>query len=242
MLYVRKLSKAFFGNVVLENISFSVKPNSVTGILGPNGCGKTLLFNIICGFLQKDFGDIIFKNKYLDLHTQKLIKQKITRTFQEPLLFRNLNVYEHLALSIKKDYGFFKNVVRKEPTSLEHKRIMKILTLVKLKHKLYNLPSQLSGGERKLLDIACALVKNFELILLDEPSAGVTPKTKKVLINIIKTLKKQKKTILIVEHDINFLSEIVDEVVVFGIGRVIAKGKLENVKKLPKVMEVYFGK
>ncbi len=244
MLHVKNLSKAFGGKVVLNNCSFNVKKNSITSLVGPNGCGKTTLFNIVSRLLEEDSGKILFNRKFhlTKLKSHKIVKIGIMRSFQNPALFKNLTVYEHLILAVKDNGGFMKNLFGKNKlTEKEKKKIDVVLKDLKLEHKKDSKPNNLSGGQRKLLDLAMALVGEFDMVLLDEPTAGVAPHLRELIKVIVMKLKMQGKTVFVIEHDMNFVMNVSDEVIVLDSGKVLMKGTPKEVKSNKKVLEAYLG-
>lgn len=243
MIKIKNISKSFGGKVVLKDCSFNVKKNSITTLVGPNGCGKTTLFNIISRTLKLDDGQIIYNKKDITkLKSYNIAKLNISRTFQDPILFKNLTVWQHLRLAVRDNSSFWKNFLQKNNLTKKQKdKINKILKDLKLEDKTKSKPNDLSGGQRKLLDLAIALVSDFDTIMLDEPTAGVAPQLRELIKKIILKLKKQGKTIFIIEHDMNFVMSISDDIIVLDQGKVLTKGKPEEIKNNKKVLEAYLG-
>lgn len=243
MIEVKNISKAFGGKHVLYNCSLKIKTGKITTLIGPNGCGKTTLFNIISGLLNQDEGYItINKKTYKKINCEKLISYGIARTFQDPPLFKNLTVKEHLILALIKEQSFFKNLVGKVCLSeKDEKKIEKILKDLNINHKKDFRAMDLSGGQRKLVDIAMVLAKDFDVILLDEPTAGVAPELRELFKKLLLKLKEKGKTVFLIEHDMNFVMGLSDEIIVLNEGKVMVKGKPEDIRKNKKVLEAYLG-
>ena len=243
MLSVKNVSKSFGGKVVLDKCSFKIRKGYITTLAGPNGCGKTTLFNIICGLLDLERGVIFYGQKNITRQKPfRIAKLGITRTFQDPLLFKNLTVEKHLILSVKDNSNFFSNFLgRNKLSDFEKEKIEKVLLDLNLGGKKYSLPTKLSGGQRKLLDLAVALVRNFDLILLDEPTAGVAPELRELIAKIVLRIKKEGKTVFLIEHDMNFAMKISDEVIILNNGRVLARGTPYEIKNNIKVLKAYLG-
>jgi len=227
ILEIRNLEKTFGGIKAVNNCSFEVKKNTITGLIGPNGAGKTTVFNLISGLIRSDKGNIIFNNKDLTkLKPHLIAREGISRTFQLSRLFNNMCIKDNLRLAGAKT----------------EKQMEEALKLVHVKQPLNKLAGELSYGQQKLLEIARSMTHNQELIMLDEPTAGVNPKVRQELKDILKDIKKQGKTILLIEHDMDFVMDVCDEIIVLAQGSVLKTGKPKEVRKDKKVLEAYLGK
>ena len=241
MLKINNLKKNFGGLKALNNCNFEIKKGSITALIGPNGSGKTTAFNTISQLVDLDGGSIYFKNKNISkLKDYEVAKKGISRTFQEVRLFRNLTIEDHLKIALSStDESLIKSLFKKPKNNL--KKIRDILSLIGLKKPITTIASDLSYGQRKLLDLAVALAKPHKLLLLDEPVAGVNPKLRNEIKNIIRTINKKGETILLIEHDMNFVMDLVHEIYVLDAGKIIAHGKPANISNNKKVLEAYLG-
>jgi len=241
MLEVRNVHKNFGGVRALDGCSLNVKKGKITGIIGPNGSGKSTLFNVVSNLVPLDSGKIHFDKKNITgMKDFKISKMGISRTFQEVRLFGNLTIRDHIEIALSKtDESMLQSVMKGKSNNL--KRIKQILGLVHLDKPLNTYATDLSYGQRKLLDLAIAVAKPHSLLMLDEPVAGVNPKLRKEIKTIIRDLNKKGETILVIEHDMNFLMDLVDHVFVMDAGKVIADGKPKQIQNNKKVLDAYLG-
>ncbi len=245
LLQVKNLTKRFGGITAVNKCSFDVEKNSITGLIGPNGAGKTTMFDLITGLSAPDHGEISFKNENIaHLPIFKRARLGIGRTFQIIRVFPELKVIENILVTMTNNHetllkSFF--YTRKKQSDNE-KRALEILRMVDLENKSHLWASQLSYGQQKLLEIVRAVSTGKELILLDEPAAGVNPTMLNQITNLIKELKQQGKTILLIEHNMNFVMGLCEKIIVMDYGKEIAAGTPEHIKNNPKVLEAYLGK
>ncbi len=246
ILVVDNVVKKFGGLVALDHVSISVAKGKVTMLIGPNGSGKSTLLNVISGFLRPDKGRIIYNGiEITGMPPHRINMMGIARTFQTPKPFMNLTVLENMLVSARNNPGeSFTGALRKSRwIKYEHKAVEKaehILKALRLDHLWDEKSSNLSGGQLKLLEIGRALMNDANLILMDEPIAGVNPSLAHDIFNIIRELtKKQGITFLIVEHRLDIALKYVDHVYAMSRGRIIAEGLPENVVKNPAVIESY---
>ncbi len=246
ILVVDNVVKKFGGLVALDHVSISVAKGKVTMLIGPNGSGKSTLLNVISGFLRPDKGRIIYNGiEITGMPPHRINIMGIARTFQTPKPFMNLTVLENMLVSARNNPGeSFTGALRKSRwIKYEHKAVEKaehILKALRLDHLWDEKSSNLSGGQLKLLEIGRALMNDANLILMDEPIAGVNPSLAHDIFNIIRELtKKQGITFLIVEHRLDIALKYVDHVYAMSRGRIIAEGLPENVVKSPAVIESY---
>jgi ABC-type branched-subunit amino acid transport system ATPase component len=244
MLKIQNLSKQFGGVKAVNNCSFDIKENHITALIGPNGSGKSTVFNLISGVLKEDSGKIIYdKTNITHFSPEQISNAGVSRLFQKSQLFDNLTIKENLLLAIdNKDTKFWKNLFNKNKITKEKEvKVEEMLKLVEMKSFSNKLGRELSFGQRRLVEIARTILNPHKLLMLDEPIAGVTPKLRKKISEILLDLKKQGATILLIEHDMNFALNLADEVIVMDEGRVIARGNPKQIKDNKKVLEAYLG-
>ncbi len=228
MISVQKLDKHFGGVYAVHNCTFTVKENAITSIIGPNGAGKTTLFNLICGISKPDGGRILLKGRNITgLQTHQIARLGICRTFQQARLFRNMSVKDNLLLA---------------KHSAKDSELKEVLKKVHFPLDMSTRASDLSYGQTRLVEIARALLKPHNLLMLDEPTAGVNPKVRQELKEILRNLKKDGDTILLIEHDMEFVMSISDDVVVMTEGSVLTRGTPKQVQADKRVLEAYLGK
>lgn len=243
MLTVENLEKDFFGVQVLKGTSFKIKEGEIVGIIGPNGSGKTTLFNCISGFHYPKSGTVKFKGLNItDMRPFKRARLGLGRVFQNFGIFKQMTVLENIILAIESKQSFFSILF---PWSKQHKinyaNAIDLLKTVKLEDKQSQKASSLSGGQMRLLEITRAVAMGSELLLLDEPTAGVSPKMKDDVVKVIKKLKKDKKTVLVIEHDINFIEKFCDRIIVLDMGQVVLEDLPDKIKENKRLKEIYFG-
>lgn len=249
VLKVQNVNKEFDGIKALDELSFEIEENSIVALIGPNGSGKTTFFNITTGFLEKNSGSIIYKGKDItSLKPFKIARLGIGRTFQNIRLFPQITVLDNVMLAFKYETGedFLAALLQTKKMKAEDKanqcKAEELLKFVGLIEKKDKLGEELSHGQRKLLELARALALNPELLLLDEPTAGLFPEMKRLMLNHIKALKDKGKTILFIEHDMQSVMSIADKVIVLNHGKKIAEGKPEKIRTSKEVQVAYLGK
>jgi branched-chain amino acid transport system ATP-binding protein len=247
MLEVSNLTKSFGGITAVDHCSFSVEQNTITGLIGPNGAGKTTVFNLLTGFYKVDGGSILFNGENITNQPPNKISQRgLVRTFQIIRLFSRMTALENLLVSMSSDdEGLFdgflrlKKIQKKEE---EHrKRANKLLDFINLSHRADVPAEKLSYGQQKLLEIARALSLKPKMLLLDEPMAGVNPTMRQKLMQLIRKLKDDGMTIMIIEHDMNTIMNLCDTIIVLDYGKEIAVGTPEEIQNNQRVIEAYLG-
>lgn len=244
MLKIQNLSKHFGGIKAVNNCSFEIKRGKITALIGPNGSGKSTIFNLISGVIKVDSGKVLFDSKDItNLSVDKISNIGISRIFQKSRLFNNLTIKENMLLAFdNEDEKFWKSFFGLNNYTNEKKeKIKEMLKLVKMNEHEGKYAGNLSFGQKRLVEIVRAIINPHRLLMLDEPVAGVTPLLRKELSEVLLKLKEKGETILIIEHDMNFVLNLADEVIVMDEGKVIAQGKPEQIKNNKKVLEAYLG-
>ncbi len=242
ILEVRNVKKRFGGIEALKGVSLSLKKGEVLGLIGPNGAGKTTLFNCIAGVYHPDEGEIRFKGRRIDrLPPNRVAALGIARTFQIVRPFKTLSVIENVmvALGLRKYQGY--KYLFQKPSRRDYERALEILQTVGLKEKKDEISENLSLGELRRLEVARALALEPEIILLDEPYAGLRRNEESRISEMILDLKERGLSLIIVEHRVRLLMELVERVVVLDMGEVIAEGTPDEVKRNPRVIKAYLG-
>ncbi|MEK7137132.1 MAG: ABC transporter ATP-binding protein [Patescibacteria group bacterium] len=237
LLSVSDLSLTLAGQQILKDISFSVKQGEVIGLIGPNGSGKTTLFNVLSGFFRPETGRILFHAEDITtLSPSKRAQRGIGRVFQNFGIFREMTIEENMLVALEA----LPREQRKALGDLDEK-VRFALSLIGLHERKSDKASALSGGQMRLLEIARTLASGKELFLLDEPTAGVSPKMTGEVANLIKSLKEEGKTVLIIEHDLPFIARICDRVIVLDVGSIVLTGTPQEVQQSHRLKEIYFG-
>ena len=250
ILEINNLSKYFGGLAAVSDCSIKIKKGTITGIIGPNGSGKTTLFNLIAGNLKSSSGNIFFNNEEItDVPSYELFSKGLLRTFQIAHEFTNLSVLENLMMVPGNQSGenlmntFLKpSLVAKEEEQIKEKA-KEIVEFLNLGHLSNELAGNLSGGQKKLLELGRTMMVDAKLVLLDEVGAGVNRTLLRDLGSAIEKLNKEKDyTFCMIEHDIDFIGRLCDPVIVMAEGAVLFEGSVEDAKKDEKVIESYFGR
>lgn len=247
MLMIDHVKKSFGGLTAVDVEHLEIPKNAITALIGPNGAGKTTLFNLLTGFDTPDTGTWSFEGTSLSgVPSFKVAKMGQVRTFQLTKALSLLTVLDNMKLGAKDQAGegIFKSLFprfwRKQDAEIEVKA-MELLKRFKLDTKKDDFAASLSGGQRKLLEMARALMTDPVLVMLDEPMAGVNPALTQSLLEHVLNLKKDGMTVLFVEHDMHMVRHIADWVVVMAEGKVVAEGPPETVMKEQAVIDAYLG-
>ena len=250
ILQVDNIYKYFGGLAAVSDCSIKIKKGSITGIIGPNGSGKTTLFNLIAGNLKASKGTVRFDDEDItDIPSYELFSKGLLRTFQIAHEFTNLTVLENLMMVPGNQSGenlvkalFKPGLIKKEEIKLKKKAI-EVIDFLNLKHLLNELAGNLSGGQKKLLELGRTMMVDAKLVLLDEVGAGVNKTLLKDIGSAILRLnKEQGYTFCMIEHDMEFISRLCDPVIVMAEGSVLFEGTSDQVKKNEKVIESYLGR
>lgn len=245
MLEVQNLTKSFGGIKAIDDCSFSVAQGKITALIGPNGAGKTTVFNCISGIERIEKGSILYEHQDVShWRDYERAEAGIARTFQLLRVFKNLTVYENVVLAVNdRDQHLFPsffgfNRLKEE----DEKKIVDTLARVKLGDMSHTLARALSYGQQKLLSLARALLQPHRLLMLDEPVAGVNHALRHDFVMLFQKLRDEGETMLVIEHDMEFVMQIADWMVVMNEGKVLRQGTPAEVRSDPKVLEVYLGK
>jgi neutral amino acid transport system ATP-binding protein len=236
------ITMRFGGIQALNNCCLTVEGGTIAGLVGPNGSGKTTLFNCISGFLRPDSGTIVFDGRNITgSGARRVFRLGLARTFQRPRVFDRLTVLENALVGARRDEGWMRALVTPPGSRREQMRASAVLEFVGLSELRGSLAGELSFGQRKLLELAYLLVGEPRVILLDEPAGGINPSLRNRLADRIRELNGQGVTFLIVEHDMQFVSDLCDVVTVLDQGRAIAAGTPAAIQQNPAVLEAYLG-
>lgn len=250
ILNVKQAKKYFGGIKALDGASFKIEEGKITAIIGPNGSGKSTMFNVISNIERRDSGEVDINGEETSkLSDYKIASKGISRTFQDVRLFKNLTIKEHINIALSNNdekllKSFFNGLFSKNEFGDEdcEKEVKKILNLVNLNKPLDTYATDLSYGQRKLLDLAIALAKPHSILMLDEPVAGVNPKLRNEIKFILKGLNKNNgETILLIEHDMNFVMDLAHHIIVMDEGKVLTQGSPKEVQNDKRVLDAYLG-
>ena len=249
LLEVKDLHRSFYGVHALNGASFAVAPGRITGLIGPNGAGKTTVFNCVSGVIPPERGRVVFDGTDVTGWRPDAISRRgLVRTFQIARGFPKLTVLETLLLHGDAQPGERLGVALLRPTRARARereltdRAREIATRLKLDHILDNLSSDLSGGQKKLLEIGRALMGRPRLVLLDEPVAGVNPSLAREIAARIRALASPDLAFLVVEHDMDIVAELCDHVIVMAEGARLTEGTFEAVRDNAAVQDAYLGR
>jgi ABC-type branched-subunit amino acid transport system ATPase component len=239
VLQVAAAYKRFGGVVAVDDCSFDVEEGTITGLIGPNGSGKTTVFNLVTGYLPADRGEIRFAGELVRRpDPTRLARRGLIRTFQQARVFANLTVLENLALAVPHSAL---SALRVRISGAERARGEELLDDFNLTAHTNTLAAELSFGQRKLLEFAATLMGRPRLVLLDEPAAGVNPVLIETIERHIRRLNDEGLTFLVVEHDMPLVMRLCDPVIVLDRGQKIAEGPATAMQSDPRVLDAYLG-
>jgi len=250
ILQVNNLSKYFGGLAAVSNCTLKIRKGSITGVIGPNGSGKTTLFNLIAGNLKPSEGNVLFQDEDITgIPSYELFSKGLLRTFQIAHEFTNLTVLENLMMVPGNQSGekltnalFNPKIVNQEEVKIKEKAL-EVIEFLNLKQLSKELAGNLSGGQKKLLELGRTMMVDAKLVLLDEVGAGVNRTLLKDIGSAILRLNKEKGyTFCMIEHDMDFINRLCDPVIVMSEGSVLFKGTSDEVKNNEQVIESYLGR
>jgi neutral amino acid transport system ATP-binding protein len=240
LLEVQDISKAFGGIQALDTCSINVEQGSITGLIGPNGSGKTTLFNVMTGYERVDSGQVRFHGMTVtNMPPDKVFRLGIGRTFQLTRIFPRLTVLENMHVAVQRQN--LKGLLSRWSSTYEQERALELLDFVNLSQLKDMLAGNLSYGQKKLLEFAFVLIAEPQVILLDEPAGGINPTMINYLAERIRSLNQRGVTFLVVEHNMEFVMDLCERVMVMHRGAKIAEGVPGEVRANPAVLEAYLG-
>jgi urea transport system ATP-binding protein len=242
VMYIESISVEFNGFKALNKVNMFVNNGELRFLIGPNGAGKTTLLDVICGKVKPSSGRVYFKDNIdvLAMTPNKICKAGISRKFQAPSIFGNLTVYENMELALAKSREVFTSLFHKL-TREDNDKIDETLKSVNLVEKKKDFAGSLAHGEKQWLEIAMTIIQDPLLLLVDEPVAGMTGKEREYTGVILQEISK-KRSVIVVEHDMNFVEMFSNAVTVLHEGRILCEGTFDEIKNDPYVIEVYLGR
>ncbi|MDF3070113.1 MAG: urea transporter, ATP-binding protein UrtD [Polyangiaceae bacterium] len=239
-LTVQQLSVSFDGFKAIDNLDLVLGKNELRVIIGPNGAGKTTLLDLICGKTRATSGTINFKgNELTEMREHEIVRAGVGRKFQTPSIYENLSVYENLEVSFPRGRTAFGALWFKRTKDVEE-RVQQVAAEVMLTDKLQQQAALLSHGQKQWLEIGMLLMQDPELLMLDEPVAGMTVSEREQTADLLNRIAKNR-AVIVIEHDMEFVRKIAKTVTVLHQGKVLAEGSMDKVQSDEKVIEVYLG-
>ena len=241
ILETKNLTKRFDGVHAVDRLSIGIEKGEIAGIIGPNGSGKTTLINLWSGMSTIDGGEVIINGveNFKRILSHQVYFYGLTRTFQNVQLFEQMTVLDNI-LVVLTERNVFSSLFEKH-TEYHLKKAEEVLQKIGLWEKRNQLAVNLSYGQRKLLEIARTLAVKAEIYLFDEPFAGLFPEMRKIVSGIVRELKQENKTIILIEHDMGLIRELCDYIFVMDEGKLLAEGKPNHVLEKKEVIEAYLG-
>jgi urea transport system ATP-binding protein len=239
-LAIEDLTVSFDGFKAVDGVNLYVEKNELRVIIGPNGAGKTTLLDLICGKTKASSGSIKFKDKELTkLSEHQIVHAGVGRKFQTPSIYENLTVRQNLVLSYPRGRTVFSSLFFREDERVKT-RVSEVADTIFLTDQLNNMAGLLSHGQKQWLEIGMLLIQDPELLMLDEPVAGMSVSERQQTAQLLNTIS-QGRSVVVIEHDMEFVKDIAHKVTVLHQGKVLAEGRMETVQANEKVIEVYLG-
>ena len=240
LLAVEGLTVSFDGFKAVDDLSFYLDPNEIRVIIGPNGAGKTTVLDLICGKTAATTGSIRFRGKELTkMKEHQIVHAGVGRKFQNPSVFEDLSVFENLEVSYPQGHTVMGALAFKRDAAVVE-AVEEVAETIFLRDMLDEPAALLSHGQKQWLEIGMLLIQKPELLMLDEPVAGMSVTERQKTAELLRVITKNH-TVLVIEHDMQFVGDIADRVTVMHQGKVLSEGSIEHVKADPKVIEVYLG-
>jgi urea transport system ATP-binding protein len=234
------MTVSFDGFKAIDDLSMYVDRNELRAVIGPNGAGKTTLLDLISGKTMPTSGKVTFKDEVLTkVPEHKIVQRGIGRKFQTPSVYESLTVFENLEMSYPRGRNWLGAWAFRRSKEVVEK-VGRVAELIYLKERLHDTAGLLSHGQKQWLEIGSLLIQDPELMMLDEPVAGMSPKDREQTAELLKTLC-DGRSVIVVEHDMEFVKQIAHKVTVLHQGKLLAEGSMETVQSDPKVIEVYLG-
>ena len=240
VLAVEGLTVSFDGFKAVNDLSFYVDEGEIRVIIGPNGAGKTTVLDLICGRTKSTDGSIKFRNQELTkMKEHEIVRAGVGRKFQNPSIYEDLTVFENLEISFPRGRDVFGALAFKRDAEVIG-RVTEIAEMIFLADKLNERAELLSHGQKQWLEIGMLLIQDPDLLMLDEPVAGMSVAERKKTAELLKKIT-EGRSVLVIEHDMQFVEDIADKVTVMHQGKILSEGSMEKVKSDPTVVEVYLG-
>jgi len=240
VLAVEGLTVSFDGFKAVDNLSFYVDENEIRVIIGPNGAGKTTVLDLICGRTKATDGSIRFKDRELTtMKEHEIVRAGVGRKFQNPSIYEDLTVFENLEISYPKGRSVFGALMFRRDSAVKE-RVCAIAETIFLADHLDQRAEYLSHGQKQWLEIGMLLIQDPELLMLDEPVAGMSVSERRKTAELLNTIIKDR-SVIVIEHDMKFVEDIAHKVTVLHQGKVLSEGSMAKVQADPKVIEVYLG-
>jgi urea transport system ATP-binding protein len=240
VLAVEGLTVSFDGFKAVNDLTFYVDENEIRVIIGPNGAGKTTVLDLICGRTKATEGSIKFRNRELTrMKEHDIVKAGVGRKFQTPSIYGDLSVFENLEISFPRGRSVFGALVFKRD-ELVISKVHEVANMIFLGDQLEKQAELLSHGQKQWLEIGMLLMQDPDLLMLDEPVAGMSVGERQQTAELLRSIIKDR-SVIVIEHDMQFVAQIADKVTVLHQGKILAEGSVDKVKNDPKVIEVYLG-
>jgi len=243
MLKIQNLKKSFGGVVATNDVTLDFPEGSLSAIIGPNGAGKTTFFNLITGAFSPDSGAILLKGENIaGLKAPEIARKGIGRAFQIAQIFPTLTVYEAIVATVMAHRHQHSAMAPRFPLASAHDRAQEVLELVGMQARAQTLSRNLSHGDQKLLDIALALALKPQVLLLDEPTAGMGPEERWQMMDTVRGMwEREKITVIFIEHDMDIVFKVAQRICVLSYGAVLAEGTPDEIRSHPEVIKAYLG-
>ena len=240
LLELKNVSVSFEGFLALNDLNITLKKGELRAIIGPNGAGKTTFLDVITGKVKPNSGKVLFDgNSLIGKKEHKIARVGVGRKFQSPRVFENLTVEENLEFSVSQSVSTLK-LITNQATEEKKKEIEKLMNVINLTNSSKIKAGSLSHGQKQWLEIAMLLGQKPSLMLVDEPVAGLTDEETELTADLLKSLAG-KNTVVVIDHDMEFIRRLESDVTVLNQGTVLCEGKMEKIQNDPKVIEVYLG-